>query len=691
MNKIVTSFFIFSWLIAGSVFAATTPNDPYYNKQWYLQRIEADKAWSKINSTPYTIIAVIDSGIQINHPDLEENIWVNKKEIIGDGIDNDNNGFIDDINGWDFAENNPNPSPKIDGDWTESGLSHGTLVAGIIAARGNNAKGVSGLTWNAKIMPLKALNDRGEGKISDVIRAIDYATSNGAHIINLSFSSLNYSEGLQDAIYRAHRAGVMIVAAAGNEQASGKGYDIDRTKLYPACYDGPLIGQNMVIGVAATDALDQKTNFSSYGSSCVDISAPGISFFNTVSNMGVEGADKDYDGYFSGTSMAAPLVSAALALIQEANPELSRREVVNILFASSDNIDKLNPGYEGKLGNGRLNINRAVEMAREKLLNYSSHLIIAPGKEMEVNEGDGESGDDKDVAKSSKIVSPSGSLDFDLPNNILDIDKSFASGDVSGNGQEEIVVAADKGDRPNIKVYNLQGHLVREFPAYEEKYKLGVNVAVFDMDGDGQEEILTALKERGEGEIKIFDYSGNLKKIITVVEDKAWRGGLQIAVGDIDGKGSMEIVVAFGAGSEPQVRIFNSEGKLLGVFLAYEKSFRGGVNLAVANINGRVGRNLAEIITSPGPGREPEVKIFSHRAKLLNSFNGYSKNWQKGVALSAGDINSDGMADIILSAYPGGAPHVRVFDSSGIILESFYAYNEGFINGVKAGIIKIRK
>lgn len=672
MNKIITSFFIFLSMLAVPVYASITPNDSFFSNQWYLSKIKADSAWDKVSESPDTVIAVIDSGVQISHPDLRDNIWTNEREIPGDGLDNDKNGFIDDVNGWDFSVNIPDPSPKFNDGWTEAGVSHGTMVAGIIAARGNNGQGVAGVTWRAKIMALKALNDKGEGRVSDVIRALDYAINNDADIINLSFVSFNYSAGLQEAIMRAHNAGIMIVAAAGNEQAAGEGYNIDKTKIYPACYDGSLVGENMVIGVAATDALDQKTKFSSYGFSCVDISAPGISFFNTVTGDSRAGAVTYYDGYWSGTSMAAPLVSATLALIQQANPELSRRETVNILFASTDNISRLNPDYLGQLGNGRLNVNRAVEMAKEKLYNHLGRLLIIPDSQK----------------NKLKVVAANGDLAYYLPDEIIKAGTPFTTGDINGNGIDEIVVGAAVGEEPKIKILSSQGKLLGEFLAADKNFRGGLNVALINFDNSGAKKIIVAPASGGSPQIKIFDYQGNLKEQFLAAPSN-WRGGFNVAAGDIDGKGLSEIVVGFGAGSEPQVRIFRADGKLIGVFLAYEKSFRGGVNVAVANLDGRKDHNKAEIIVAPGPGREPQIKIYNNRAQLSNKFLAYGKNWQGGVNLAAGDINSDGISEIILGAYSGATPHVRVFSSSGIILESFYAYDQGFNGGVNAGIIRI--
>ena len=163
MRKLSASFFIvlFLFLSVGPVSAGITPNDPYFSRQWYLPRIEADLAWTKIKESPDITVAVIDSGVDINNPDLKNNIWVNPKEILGNGIDDDHNGFIDDVNGWDFVNNVPDPSPKFEEGWTEAGVSHGTMVAGIIGAEGNNGIGVAGVTWKTKIMPLRVLNDKG--------------------------------------------------------------------------------------------------------------------------------------------------------------------------------------------------------------------------------------------------------------------------------------------------------------------------------------------------------------------------------------------------------------------------------------------------------------------------------------------------------------------------------------------------
>jgi hypothetical protein len=678
MKKLITSFFIFSLFLAEPVLANITPNDFYYGNQWYLSKIKADSAWDKISGSPDIVIAVIDSGIQINHPDLKNNIWRNKQEIPGNNIDDDKNGFIDDSNGWDFVTDTPDPSPKFTADWTEAGVSHGTMVAGIIAASGNNEEGVAGVTWQAQIMALKVLGDKGEGRLSNVIRAIDYATNNGADIINLSFVSFNYSEGMQEAIRRAHSAGVMIVAAAGNEQADGVGYNIEKTPIYPACYDGELIGENMVIGVAASDALDQKAKFSSYGSSCVDLVAPGISFFSAVTKGSVaEFPNKIYDGYWSGTSMAAPQVSATLALIAQANPELSRREIVNILFASTDNISRLNPDYLGQLGNGRLNVDRAVEMAKEKLYSQVGRLVILPQSVSR----------DKNKNREAKLTSANGDFIKSLPLSLKG-GESIATGDVNGDGDNEIIIGSGPATEPQILIYNNSGKLLKKILAYDKTFRGGLSLAVIDIDNDEKMELAVAPAARGNGLVKIFSFDGRLQKQF-FADRKNWYGGLNLAAGDIDGNGAAEIVVAYGAGNEPVVKIFNPNGKAIGAFLAYEKKFRGGVKIAVDNLNGRQNRNKADIIVAPGTGRDPQIKVFNNRAVLLRQFLAYSRNWQGGVNLSTGDLNNDGLPEIAVAAQTGAAPHVRVFDNRGELSESFYAWETDWNGGANIGIIKI--
>jgi len=347
------------------------PNDPYYNKQWYLNKLNLPAVWSQETGKSSVIVAVIDSGVDIDHPDLHDNIWVNQKEIGGDGLDNDQNGYVDDINGWDFIDNDNNPKPKYSTDCItnltciQEAIYHGTLISGIIAALGNNNLGISGIGWQTKIMPLRVLDEYGNGSTANVVKAIDYAIKNKADIINLSFVSSYYDGQLASALERAYKAGLVIVGSAGNAELSwqfnnglqefaqtSQPVDLDVDKRYPVCYTSSQ-GEKILIGVASSDVNNKLSNFSNYGSSCVDVVAPGQDIFGTlVYDASAPTLNEYYGGNFSGTSLAAPIVAGIAALIKASQPDLNNKQIRDLILTNTVNIDNLNPTLAGKLGQG---------------------------------------------------------------------------------------------------------------------------------------------------------------------------------------------------------------------------------------------------------------------------------------------------------------------------------------------------
>ncbi len=257
------------------------PNDPFFDKQWYLYNygqyvngtigragadISAIEAWNVETGNSNIVIAVIDTGVAYTHPDLIDNIWINRDEIPNNGFDDDNNGYIDDVRGWDFANNDNDPSDVSRG---LVGDGHGTHVAGIIGAASNNAQGISGILWHTQIMPLLVSPDGSELLSDNIVSAIEYAVDNGAKIINCSFGGPNYSSFEYDVIDYANKHGVLLICAAGNE-----GQNNDLIGTYPANYDLPN-----VIAVAATDEKDHLPSYSNYGKNTVDIAAPGGNSF----------------------------------------------------------------------------------------------------------------------------------------------------------------------------------------------------------------------------------------------------------------------------------------------------------------------------------------------------------------------------------------------------------------------------
>ncbi|HCQ20978.1 MAG TPA: hypothetical protein DIU28_05840, partial [Anabaena sp. UBA12330] len=323
------------------VTTAATPNDPGFPQLWGLHNtgqgggtpdadIDAPEAWDIETGNPNLVIGVIDTGVDYNHPDLVGNIWTNPGEIAGDGIDNDNNGYIDDIRGWDFAYNDNNPM-DVQG--------HGTHVSGTIAGKGNNGVGVTGVAWNAKIMPLKFLDDTGSGSTSNAISAINYATAKGVKITNNSWGGGGYSQALYDAINAAGQQGALFIAAAGNESNNN-----DTLPSYPASYNLANI-----ISVASTTRTDSLSSFSNYGLTSVDLGAPGSDIYSTTPN-------NTYSTY-SGTSMASPHVAGAAALVWSENPTWTAQQVKNTLMNTGDSIAAL----AGKTVSGkRLNVYNAL-------------------------------------------------------------------------------------------------------------------------------------------------------------------------------------------------------------------------------------------------------------------------------------------------------------------------------------------
>jgi thermitase len=310
----------------------TTPNDPMFTQQWGLPKIKAPLAWDTRKEAPTVVVAVIDTGIDFNHPDLKDNMWKNPGENPGNGLDDEGNGVVDDVHGANFVSGTGTGNPLDDN-------KHGTHVAGIIAAMTNNSMGASGTAWKTQLMAAKFLDAGGSGSTANAIKAIDYATRMGAHVMNNSWGGGGFSQALKDAITAAHNKGVLFAAAAGNS-----GQDNDVNPHYPSSYDVPN-----VIAVMATDQNDARATFSCVGKTSVDIAAPGVGILSTLPN--------NQYGSLSGTSMATPFVSGAAALVKAVNQAWNGEKIKQHLI---DTVDKI-PGLNGlNVSNGRLNLAKAV-------------------------------------------------------------------------------------------------------------------------------------------------------------------------------------------------------------------------------------------------------------------------------------------------------------------------------------------
>jgi hypothetical protein len=307
---------------------ALTPNDPYYAVwQGYLaSKLEMESAWDHTVGDPSIVVAVIDTGIDFAHEDLREGLWTNADEVPDNGVDDDGNGYVDDVRGWDFYG---------DDNWPGDGHGHGTHVSGIVAARTNNRLGVAGMAGQTTIMPLAIFSPGGVGTYADLIEAILYAVDNGARVINMSLGATSYSRGEEAAVRYAWDHGVLLVAAAGN--------NVFNVAFYPAAHD-------VVIAVSSVTTSDQRSTFSNY-CDFVDLSAPGSNIMSTTRG--------NTYGTMSGTSMATPHVAGLAALLLARNWTLTNVQVRQILEDNADDLGEA--GWDPFFGHGRINGRRAME------------------------------------------------------------------------------------------------------------------------------------------------------------------------------------------------------------------------------------------------------------------------------------------------------------------------------------------
>jgi subtilisin family serine protease len=342
------------------LYTAAIPNDTFFDRQWGLFNtganfgkpgadIGATRLWDTTQGSDDIVAAVIDTGIDVAHPDLAANIWVNTREVPGNGVDDDGNGFVDDRNGWDFADNDSNPDFGLD--------FHGTHVAGTVGAVGNNNLGVTGVAWRVKIMALKFIRGR-SGDAANAVKAINYAVDQkkrgvNVRVINASWSGDEASNSLRKAIKRAGDQGILFVCAAGNGGSDSRGDDIDVIPEYPAAWSTEV---SSIVTVAALDRADKLAGFSNYGRKTVSVGAPGVDVFSTVPGGGYAS--------LNGTSMATPHVAGSAVLILSQSPDLTPSQVRDRIVSRSERVLTL--------------ASKSVSSARMNVFNASTNAAPAP-------------------------------------------------------------------------------------------------------------------------------------------------------------------------------------------------------------------------------------------------------------------------------------------------------------------------
>jgi len=687
-KNIFILFLVFANGVAQSASAAVPiPNDDFYDRQrTYLEQIRVPEAWELSVGSEDVVIAVIDSGVDMDHPDILANIYFNRGETPLNGIDDDHNGFVDDFSGWDFIGNTSDPHPKFGDSYSFGGVNHGTVVAGIAASVTNNSEGLVGVCWKCKIMPLRALDANGQGTTDDIARAIDYAIENGADIINMSFVGAATDDVLDAAIDRAYDAGVILVAAVGND-GEGSNHvvaDLDLRPLYPVCEDGTNL--NRIIGVGSIDSDNTKSSFSNFGTRCIDINAPGNGVAGPQAIDPRYGVDfeSEYRGGWRGTSFSTPIVSGVAGLLKSVNKKLTQDQVLSIITQTGVNIDAANPMYAGQLGAGLLDARAALERAsttagtgigtRSQVgrvtlglhgMLYSSGI----GQTVEIVRTDAAG-----VEQSRWAAYP----DFFRGG------AEAVYGDVDGDGIQEVVTGAGPGGGPQVRVFEQDGTVISQFFAYDSSFRGGVHVATADIDADGTDEIITSAGAGLSSDINIYSRTGEKKGSFTVTA-KDLDGGVTVAALDIDDDGEVEIITGTGGGSLPLVQIFDTVGNKEQSWLAYPSFFRGGVNVATGDIDGD---GQIEVITAAGVGGGPQVRVFNAEGNVERQFFAFENTFRGGATVGVAQLDADNSLEIVVGSGPGRVAEVRTFSTYGseIVQDAVYMpFGDSYQGGIFIG------
>ncbi|MFA6099449.1 MAG: S8 family serine peptidase [Patescibacteria group bacterium] len=390
-TQIKITFCVFSFSLgaglAGQALAAETPrlvpNDTFYDRQWAMDFIHAPEAWAQTNSgqgsvlsaqsssTKEVVVAQIDGGMDFSHPDLKGALWTNPEETLN-GKDDDDNGLVDDVHGWNYVTNSPDVRPIKSMMYLNGAFEHGTAVASLIAGRGNDNIGMAGMDWKAKIMPLVILDATGSGETSRLVVAIHYAVAHRADIINMSLEGDADDPAVKKAVQEATAQGVLVVIAAGNN-----GANLDDWPVYPTCYQGAA-NQSMLV-VSALEETGARYVNSNFGK-CVNIAAPGADMVGARPTYDETGNTKDVSGYgmWDGTSMAVPLVSGAAAMLKAQHPDWTGEQLASRILAT---VQPFRKGIDATgLGQGVLDAGAAVASAQASQYGPWQLLAANPGQ-----------------------------------------------------------------------------------------------------------------------------------------------------------------------------------------------------------------------------------------------------------------------------------------------------------------------
>jgi len=690
---------------------AITPDDTFYSSLWGLNNtgqdvagysgtadadIDAAEAWTYGTGESTVTVAIIDSGADMDHPDLEDNL----------------------IAGYDYVNDDNDADDDND---------HGSHVAGIIGAVGNNGAGVTGVNWSIKMKPYKVFNDEGVGSSFDFIQAFSAAVSAGIKLVNYSGGGESYSQASYDAISDGNDNGTLLIAAAMNESLDT---DIPGNEYYPNNYD-----LDNILTVAATDQDDALASFSNYGTTSVDVAAPGYYIYSTI-------PDDDY-GYMNGTSMATPYVTGIAALYLSENPDYTHLGLKQLIM---DNVDTIASLADKVVTGGRVNalsmFSAADSVAPTGTISYSTTdyttedviATLATSESVIISNNEGantytftENGSftfqfTDYAGNPGTAIATVNNIDTEAPSTptgflvYSDTDKQTAlsisdqhsyplpyfewtesTDSVSGlkgyyvNFSSEITDEAEDGELQTENYFEppkivADGSYYLHVKAVDNLDNM-TNGVYITYEYQPSRLIITGPKSNGGPQVRLFNTDGELVGQFMAYEE-SFTGGINVAVGDIDGNGINEIITSTREGGVPTIKIFDNRGNNLGWdFDAYDPAFRGGVNIGVGDIEGD---GPHEIAVAPISGGSSNIRIFGLRndeiVPTTQNFLAYDENFRGGIALSIADVEGDGIGDLVTSPTSRGGPHIRIFGMRNKqyvpVTLGIMAYDEDFRGGI---------
>jgi len=654
MKKIIFTILIAIFLFLAGPTLAKISNDPYYY-QWAYDHTKVFDAWNYTVGSQAVVVAVIDNGFDTFHPDLRGNVWKNKAEIRNNNKDDDNNGYVDDVWGWNFVDDNNNPRPQVSNLTTQQKkdqvFSHGTLVAGLIGAVGDNDKDGAGINWQVKLMNLKVIGNTGFGSVQTLPKAIRYAVDNGADIINVSMVGSESSEEIIAAVDYAFENDVAMFAAMGNGLE-----DLDETPLYPVCADANSTIEK-ILGVTAIDETHHLSTFSNTGTSCVDITAPGQEMNSLLRYSPVNDLRARYGYNWSGTSFSTPLVSGAAALIKSLHPEWGPTEIYHNLTSTVHHT----PGqdevvYANLFGAGLLQIDKAVLQAyrdKPQLIAGAKQRLLLHSTEQRLIKNFATNKDEivpTALQAIEKVVKwqEDGRTYYatlealaDNYSRIIIFNQDWAlvrtwqlpgqswdmtAGDVNGDGKGEIILVPHQASQELARVYNTYGRELKRLT--QDNYHQGVSAAVIDKSGIKDDGLALLYKKDGHLVISLLN---NEFEEIKEIQIKDISGQASLAIGDIDGDSELEYVVAAGVGQLPTLIFYEADGKLKRRFWSYDSAYRGGLNLALVDYDDKDG---LEVVIAPKSGLQP-VRVWNYRVKKLVQWYPFGEDNLLGIDLSS--------------------------------------------------------